>query len=104
MNVIKILCLCCANKFSENYNGSIYHPAKVLNVFFGLLVFEAQTTAVTQSEFKRHGGCLLLCGDFALAGSAQSRRNNFNNGINLFRSNQKRSHFGCVEKHEINIK
>lgn len=35
MNVIKILCCCCANKFSENYNGSIYHFAKLFNVFFG---------------------------------------------------------------------
>lgn len=36
MIVIKILCCCCANKFSGNYNGSVYHSAKLFNVFLVL--------------------------------------------------------------------
>lgn len=54
MNVIKILCCCCTNKFSQNYNGSIYHSAKLFNGFFGFaLVCEWATKAIWVGDRNR---------------------------------------------------
>lgn len=81
----------------------------MLNVFFGLLVFEAQTTAVTQSKFKWHGGCLpsfmsTLALHWLTPGLRWRHGNNFNNGINLFRSNHEKIQFRMRQKHGINMK